>query len=108
MNGACQAFGWVFLCGIVEIFTLTLLRVGGLRNIISASFLFALGVVPLLTHALKYEGIGIVNFMWNVMTTISMFAIGIYMFKEKVQNLQLVGAGISLVGLALILLAPEE
>lgn len=108
MNGACRAFGWVFLCGLVEIFTLTLLRYGGTRNIISASLLFAFGVVPLLTQALQYEGIGLINFMWNVMTTISMFGIGIYLFREKVQNLQLIGAGISLVGLALILLAPEE
>lgn len=108
MNGACNAFGWVFVCGLVEIFTLTLLRMGGLRNIMSASLLFAFGVVPLLTKALEYEGIGIVNFMWNVMTTIAMFAVGIYIFKEKVQNIQLVGAAVSLVGLALILLAPEE
>ena len=109
MNGAFRAFGWVFLCGCVEIFTLTLLRMGGgWRNYVSASLLFSFGVVPLLLKALEYEGIGLINFMWNVFTTVAMFVIGIHFFKEKVNNLQIMGVLVSVVGLSLILVAPDS
>lgn len=108
MNGAMyKAFGWVFLCGCVEIFTLTLLRLGGWRNYVSASLLFSFGVVPLLLKALEYEGIGLVNFMLNVFTTLAMFGIGIYMFNEKINNLQIIGVILSIIGLALILESPD-
>ena len=102
-----EAFRWLALASIVESSALTLLKIGGLKQIIGASLIFGLGVVPLLSMSLKYEGIGIVNFVWNVLSTISMFVIGIYFFNEKVENLQLIGIIITLIGLALVLISSD-
>jgi multidrug transporter EmrE-like cation transporter len=97
--------GWVILAALVEAPALTLLRVGGVHNMIGAGAIFAFCVVPLLTKALQYEGIGLVNFFWNILSTTLMFTIGIFFFKEKVANLQIVGVILSLVGLGLIVLS---
>jgi multidrug transporter EmrE-like cation transporter len=65
-------------------------------------------IVPLLLYkAVHYEGIGIVNFFWNVFSTIMGFIIGIYLFGEKVDNIQWLGVIVSIVGMALILLSKK-
>jgi multidrug transporter EmrE-like cation transporter len=99
------ALAWVTLVSLVEAPALTLLRMGGLNRMITASAIYALAVVPLLSIALQYEGIGMVNFFWNILSTLLMFAIGIFMFKEKVSNIQLVGIILSLLGLSLVVLS---
>ena len=43
-----------------------------------------------------------------IYSTIVMFIIGIYVFEEKVANLQLIGVILSLGGLALILMADKQ
>jgi len=99
------AIEWIILATIVEAPALTLLRIGGLTNILAASVIFAFVVVPVLGKALEYEGIAIVNFLWNVLSTILMFTIGIFLFKEKVANLQIIGIILSLLGLSLVILS---
>ena len=93
---------------IMESTGLTILRAGSPYAVPITSAIYALGVVPLLHYALKYEGIGLTNFLWNVFSTLVMFAIGIYIFKERIHNQQLIGIGIALLGIALILMAPES
>ena len=68
--------------------------------------MYAAGAVPLLAFATKYEGIGISNFLWNVLSTLIGFGIGIYFYKEKIRNMQIMGVIVSLVGVAMILLDP--
>jgi multidrug transporter EmrE-like cation transporter len=97
----------VFGATIVEAIGLTALRAKQTYSIPIASLFYALGVVPLLSIALKYEGIGIVNFFWNVLSTITMFLVGIYFFKEKLHSLQVIGVVLSLFGIFLILMAPD-
>ena len=101
------ALSWVTLVSLVEAPALTLLRMGGMQRIAIASIVYALGVVPLLSVALQYEGIGIVNFFWNILSTILMFAIGIVVFKEKISALKMIGVVLSLLGLGLVLLSNE-
>jgi len=101
------ALSWVTLVSLVEAPALTLLRMGGMQHIAIASIVYALGVVPLLSVALQYEGIGIVNLFWNILSTILMFAIGTFMFKEKISNLQGIGIVLSLFGLGLVVLSKE-
>lgn len=48
------------------------------------------------------------NFLWNIFSTITMFVIGIYVFGETVHYLQLIGVLVSLLGIGLILVAPES
>jgi multidrug transporter EmrE-like cation transporter len=69
--------------------------------------IYGLTVPLLLYKAVHYEGIGIVNFFWNVFSTIMGFIIGIYLFGEKVNNLQWLGVIVSVIGMALILLSKK-
>ena len=102
-----EALGWITIVSIVESFALFFVRQGGLLSTIKASLIFALGVVPLLTQALKYDGIGIVNFIWNILSTLAGFGIGMYFFGEKIYGMQQIGILLSLAGLALIQMSPK-
>ena len=102
-----EALGWITVATIVEAFALFFVREGGLVSMIKASLIFALAVVPILGQALKYEGIGIVNFMWNILSTLAGFGIGMYFFGEKIHSMQQIGILVSLAGLALIQMSPK-
>jgi multidrug transporter EmrE-like cation transporter len=107
MKEILVASGIIGITSLVEAFGLYFVRAGGILNIFKGSLIYGLGVAPLLSWATKYEGIGIVNFIWNILSTLVGFSIGIYMFKEKVRSLQWAGILLSLSGLALILIDPE-
>jgi multidrug transporter EmrE-like cation transporter len=100
------AYGFVTITAAVEALALYFIRAGGFTNVSIASVLYAAGAVPLLAFATKYEGIGISNFLWNVLSTLIGFGIGIYFYKEKIRNMQIMGVIVSLVGVAMILLDP--
>jgi multidrug transporter EmrE-like cation transporter len=93
---------------IFEAIGLTALRFKKIYSIPIASGIYALVVIPLLYTALKFQGIGMVNFISNIFSTIMLFLIGIYIFDEPLHNLQIVGVLVSLLGLFLILLAPDK
>lgn len=97
----------ITIIAIVEAVGLYFIRLGGIVNTSIASVLYALGVVPLLSWASKHIGIGLSNYIWNILTTLLGFAIGIYIFKEKLHNMQIMGVLVSLVGLGMIILAPD-
>ena len=100
--------GTIGTVSIVEAFGLFFLRAGGFQNIFVASLIYGGGVVPLLAKALQYEGIGIVNLLWNIFSTLFGFGIGIFMFNERIHYLQIIGAAFSLLGIGLIIMAPKE
>lgn len=103
------AMTWMALLSGIEAVALTLLRMENTHTLlfrtIAASAIYAFAVAPLLLKTLQYDGIGMVNFLWNVFSTIIMFAVGIYVFGEKIASLQLIGVVLSLAGLGLILIA---
>ena len=107
MKEIYMASAIVSITAFVEAFGLFFIRAGGMLNMMKGSLFYGLGVVPLLSWAVKYEGIGLVNFMWNVLSTLFGFTIGIYLYKEKVHNMQIIGVLVSLTGLAMILLDPD-
>lgn len=98
---------WMTLLTLIESVALTLLRIGGTWQLVVASLIFGLGVVPLLSKTLEFEGIGMTNFIWNVFSTILMFGIGIYFFSEKITRLKTIGILLSFVGLGLIILSDD-
>lgn len=106
MKDVLIALGIIGIAAPIETLGLFYIRAGGIYNVMKASLIYAVAVVPLLAWAVKYEGIGIANFMWNILSTLLGFFIGIYLYKEKVRNLQLIGVLISFVGLGLILIDP--
>ena len=99
-----NAFPWILLSSVIDAGALTLLRIGGKWNIIYAAAIFACAVVPLLSKALEWQGIGIVNFVWNVFSTILMFAIGYFFFDETFTYLKAVGVSCALFGISILLL----
>jgi drug/metabolite transporter (DMT)-like permease len=98
---------WITLLTLVEAPALALIRMGSIENVFIAALIFALGVVPLLSIALQYEGIGVVNFFWNIQSTIVMLAIGIIWFNERITKLQLFGVALSLLGMGIVVLSKE-
>lgn len=93
---------WMLLLTVIESVALTVLRVKNIWSPFVAAPIYAFAVVPLLVKSLEYDGIGMVNFVWNVFSTVAMFLVGIYYFKEKINNLQQIGVIISLLGLFLV------
>ena len=93
---------------ILEAIGLTALRFKKYYSIPIASGIYALFVIPLLYTALKFQGVGMVNFLSNMFSTIMLFLIGIYIFDEHLDNIQILGVLLSLLGLFLILVAPES
>jgi multidrug transporter EmrE-like cation transporter len=102
-----QALTWISAVGLLESIGLYLIRTKVFENQVAAAALYGLGVVPLLSKAVAFEGIGIVNFLWNIISTLTGFCIGIYLFNEKVHALQVAGVAISLLGIGLIFMAPK-
>jgi len=99
-----SAIPWIALLSTIETGALSLLRIGGKWNIIYAAAIYACAVVPLLSKALEWQGIGIVNFVWNVFSTLFMFLIGWIVFEEKLSYLKIVGVFCSLFGIGILLL----
>jgi len=99
-----SAMPWIALLSIIEAGALSLLRIGGKWNILYAAGIYACFVVPLLSKALEWEGIGMVNFVWNVFSTVFMFLIGYYFFEEKLTYLKLVGISCCIFGIGILLL----
>jgi multidrug transporter EmrE-like cation transporter len=104
MKDIYVASGFITITAVVEAVALYYIRAGGLVNTSIAS----LGAVPLLAFATKYEGIGISNFLWNVLSTLIGFGIGVYFYKEKIHSMQIMGVIVSLVGVAMILMDPVK
>ena len=96
MKPLYTALGMVSGVSAVEAFALYFLRAGGLHNTIIASLIYGGCVVPILAKTLQYEGIGIVNLLWNILSTLFGFVIGIFLFNEKIHYLQLIGGAFSL------------
>lgn len=107
MAATAAAVWMLLLCGI-EAIALTVLRIENTHTVllrgIVAALIYAFAVVPLLLKTLHYEGIGMVNFLWNIVSTILMFLIGVYVFGETIAHLQYIGILVACVGLGLILI----
>ena len=71
---------------------------------ILASLIYGLLVPILLYKSLEYEGIGMVNFAWNIFSTLGGFALGYYLFNENINQLQKIGVGVGLLGIGLLIL----
>ena len=98
---------WMILLTSIEAVALSLLRIGGPLNLIASSCIFAIAVVPLLSKALEYEGIGMVNFIWNIFSTLIMFALGVYLFSEKITAVKTIGILVAFLGIGIIVFADD-
>jgi hypothetical protein len=97
-----------FLITFIEAIALFYLKHNKKWGMPIAMALFGFCVVPLLGYALKYEGVGLVNFMWTISSIVVMFAVGVYVFDEKVHYLHMIGVSLCLAGIFLILMSHDE
>jgi drug/metabolite transporter (DMT)-like permease len=74
------------------------------QYLVVAMLIFGTAVPLLLLKNLQYDGIGHVNFFWNILSTMAAFAMGIFLFGEKLNQLQLMGVLVALLGVGLVLL----
>jgi drug/metabolite transporter (DMT)-like permease len=81
---------------------------GSIKYMVMACVFYGLLVPWLLYKMMKYEGVGTVNFLWNIFSTISGFMIGMLLFQEKVTNLQFIGVGLGLLSFGLIILGGKK
>ena len=97
-----------FFVTCIESIGLSLMRVGGYKNLVLASMIYGWLVAPILYFTIPLEGVGLTNFLWNVFSTVLMFIIGVYYFQEKIKYLQVMGVLVSFVGIAMVLMAPDS
>ncbi len=69
-----------------------------------AMILYGIIVPFCLYRALNYNGIGMVNLLWNICSIIIGFFIGIHLFKEEVTLLQMLGITFCIIGIVLLLI----
>ena len=61
------------------------------------------GVICLLLHkCYDFMGMGITNFVWSVLSIVSIITIGIVIFNEKITRFDVLGMILSITGLYLI------
>lgn len=58
--------------------------------LIAGSVIYGIVIPYLLLSSLNLAGIGTVNLLWNIITTVSMIIIGYYIFNEKVNHLHII------------------
>jgi drug/metabolite transporter (DMT)-like permease len=65
--------------------------------------LYGIPISLLLYKLLEFRNIAIVNFLWNVFSTMSGFLITLFIFKEHIHNLEWLGAALGLLSIFLII-----
>ena len=73
------------------------------KYIIICCIIYGIFIPYFIYQLLESQGIGIVNFLWNIFSTISGLLIGVYLFKEKVQNIQWIGVLLGILAFFLII-----
>ena len=58
--------------------------------LIAGMALYGICIPYMIISSLHFSGIGTVNLLWNIITTVSMIIIGYYLFNEKVNHLHIV------------------
>ncbi len=63
-------------------------------------------VVVLLAKTMQQgDGMGVINLVWSVASIISMFAVGMLFFHERMTAMQIFGVAMSVMGVAIIKIA---
>lgn len=59
-------------------------------------------IAYLISLLFSYESIGVANYSWNILTTISAFIIGYMFFNEKINIMQSIGIIFGAIGIFLV------
>lgn len=107
-----QLFAYTFALALSETVAMTALtKYSKLSNkyyLILGMALYGLLIPYMIIISLNYSGIGTVNLLWNIITTVSMIIIGYYIFKEKVNHLHLLSLLLGIASIIILYLADEQ
>jgi len=73
------------------------------KFMILTMLLYGIPISYMLYKLMAFRNIAIVNFLWNVFSTMSGFLITLFIFKEKIHNLEWLGAALGLLSIFLII-----
>ena len=71
-------------------------------------FIYGIIIPFLIIFSLKFEGIGTVNFLWNIITTVSMIMIGHYVFGDTMNYLHIISAFLGVLSIIILFMANKE
>ena len=71
-------------------------------------FIYGVIIPFLIIISLKFHGIGTVNFLWNIITTISMIVIGYYAFGDAVSHLHLISLFLGISAIIVLMIAERK
>jgi multidrug transporter EmrE-like cation transporter len=101
--------GLAFAVSVIETVGLTMItsysKTHFLPTMLGAMSIYGLAVPMFIYKTLHYAGIGTVNFMWNIITTVSMIIIGTLMFGEKLDRLHMMSMVLGMSSIVLLYFA---
>jgi multidrug transporter EmrE-like cation transporter len=76
--------------------------------LIAGMVLYGMLIPYMILVSLNYSGIGTVNFLWNIITTVFMIVIGYYMFNDKINNLHIISLLLGLGSIVILYFADDK
>ncbi len=111
-NSVYKMIGWLSILVFCEFWALYFVqkaeKVHDVRYIFFTMLLYGIPVSLLLYKLLNFKSIAIVNFLWNVCSTLSGFFITLYIFKEKINHLEWLGAALGILSIGLIIYGGKQ
>lgn len=104
--------GFVFIMTVIESFGLTLLTKHSIKKnyyyLFIASLIYGIVIPFFILKTLKHQGIGTINLLWNIMSTIVMITIGYYMFYERFNHLHLISFLLGISSITILYLVEKK
>ena len=102
-----QFLGWLLILIVVEIIALSSIKKYSISNtehryLVLAAVLYGLLVPYFIYRLLTYQGIGMVNTVFNVISSIVLILIGVFLFDEKLNRLQVLGLITGITGMVIV------
>lgn len=65
--------------------------------------MFCYGIVCLLLNrCYDFDGMGMTNFVWSILSIVTMISVGYFIFNESITRYDIIGMVLSVIGLYLI------
>jgi len=106
MNLNTSALQYGTLLALLDVVTFPFVKLVSLgylstRWMILPILLYSIGPV-LLLKSLQMEGLVVINFLWDLISSILITILGIYVFKEKINRIKALGIFLSIISIMLL------
>ncbi len=79
-----------------------------MKYLILAVLIYGFIIPFMIIKTLNFDGIGTVNLMWNIITTVAMIIIGYYFFNEKINHLHVISLMLGVASIIILYFASDE